>query len=135
MSKLLTDLMAAERRRRQLAISRSTKEAPAKAGDAAFAADDALRARIEAEHLAAAKADPWKRVVLDRTASRANPLAAENAGEQHAADQATVAALARAAAAAETASAQRGPQRNWRSLFAATALALMGGHRRRALAG
>ena len=150
MSKLLTDLMEAERRRRQFAIGRSGKDAPAKAGDAAFDADEALRARIEAEHLAAAEADPWKRVALDRKASGAYPLAAEKdaepatvprleaeqkaaeAAERRAREASELAAAARSATArpevaAETASSQRGPQQTWRRLFAATALALMAG--------
>ncbi len=149
MSKLLTDLMEAERRRRQLAIDRSGKDAPAKAGDAAFDAGEALRARIEAEHLAAAEADPWKRAALDRKASGAYPLAAEKdaepaavsrleaeqkaaeAAERRAPEASEPAAAAGSAtarpAAAETASSQRGLQQTWRRLFAATALALMAG--------
>jgi hypothetical protein len=55
LSKLLTDLMEAERKRRQLAISPHGKDEPAKAGIAASDADEALRARIDAEHLAAAE--------------------------------------------------------------------------------
>ena len=107
------------------------------------------RARIEAEHLAAAEADPWKRVALDRKASGAYPLAAEKdaepaavsrleaeqkaagAAERRAPEASELAAAAGSAtarpAAAETASLQRGPQQTWRRLFAATALALMAG--------
>ena len=68
MSKLLTDLMEAERRRRRLAIGPGGKDAPAKAGDAAFDADEALRPGIEEEHLAAA--------ALSRAAADAEAAAA-----------------------------------------------------------
>ena len=69
--------MAAERRRRQLEISRNAKDAPVKAGNAEFVADEVLRARIEAEHFAAAQADPWKRVALARNAVETAPFVAE----------------------------------------------------------
>jgi hypothetical protein len=82
LSKLLTDLMEAERRRRQLAISRGAKDAAAKTDEAAFAADETLRARIEAEHLAVAGADRWKRIALCRTASGAYPLGSGKAAER-----------------------------------------------------
>lgn len=98
MSKLLTDLMEAERRRRQLAISRGAKDAAAKTDEAAFAADETLRARIEAEHLAAAEADRWKRIALCRTPSGAYPPAAEMATEQSGAEPAVAAVHSRTTA-------------------------------------
>ena len=105
MSKLLTDLMEAERRRRQLAISRSAKDLPAKAGDVAFAADEGLRARIEAEHLVAAESGSAAR------------LAANKRGGEAQEERAT----------AGMASSPRGAERIWGRLLAATALALMAG--------
>lgn len=107
MSKLLTDLMAAERRRCQLAINRNTGDAPEKVGNAQFVADDALRAMEQAEAAAI--------TALSSHQNTATALATARS------------ATTRPETAATSTSSRHDPQPAWWRLFAATTLALMAG--------
>jgi hypothetical protein len=98
LSKLLTDLMEAERRRRQLAINRNTGDTPEKADDVALARAAAEAAVATADHEEAAVA---------RAATRS--------------------ATARSGTATAPTSSRHDPQPAWWRLFAATTLALMAG--------
>ena len=68
----MTDWKEVERKRRENA-DRATENSPA-ATAGATPDDEALRARIEAQHRAAAEANPWKKVALDKAAPRTYPL-------------------------------------------------------------
>ena len=149
MSKLLTDLMEAERKRRRLANSPGAGDAhsgasgqdaagPAAATLARTAADEAIAAeamrraevesRIEAERNATETAARQARQASKLAAAETQAVAATASHQDMAsALAASRSATPRPAAAENPAPAKPGPQSAWWRLFAATALALTAG--------